>query len=263
MQLSEKIADLRRKAGLSQEQLADRLGVTRQSVSKWESGAAAPELGKLIALSELFRVSVDYLVKDYLEEPETPSGTEAPEDASRLEDKVDALTRYVRGYAYDSKTRICGIPLVSIRLTRHGLLGRDSVAKGIIAIGNSAIGVVALGCVSLGIISIGALSVGLLSLAAMAVGVGALGALSVGIAAFGSAAVGVYAGGVAAVADQIAVGVAALGDIAIGKEAVGQQILLWGDGLTAGEVRTFLLEHHPDLWEPLVRLFSLLGSHIQ
>ena len=40
MQLSEKIADLRRKAGLSQEQLADRLGVTRQSVSKWESGAA-------------------------------------------------------------------------------------------------------------------------------------------------------------------------------------------------------------------------------
>ena len=40
MQLSEKIADLRRKAGLSQEQLADRLGVTRQSVSKWESGVS-------------------------------------------------------------------------------------------------------------------------------------------------------------------------------------------------------------------------------
>ena len=55
----------------------------------------------------------------------------------------------------------------------------------------------------------------------------------------------------------------ALGDTAVGKEALGQQILLWGDGLTAGEVRAFLLEHHPDLWEPLVRLFSLLGSHIQ
>ena len=62
MQFSEKLSQLRRKAGLSQEQLADRLGVTRQSVSKWESGTAVPELGKLIALSELFEVSVDYLV---------------------------------------------------------------------------------------------------------------------------------------------------------------------------------------------------------
>ena len=59
---SEKLLELRRREGLSQEQLADRLGVTRQSVSKWESGAAAPELSKLVALSELFSVSVDYLV---------------------------------------------------------------------------------------------------------------------------------------------------------------------------------------------------------
>ena len=59
---SEKLLELRRREGLSQEQLADRLGVTRQSVSKWESGAAAPELTKLVALSELFSVSVDYLV---------------------------------------------------------------------------------------------------------------------------------------------------------------------------------------------------------
>ncbi len=53
MSLGEKLNALRRRAGLSQEQLADRLGVTRQSVSKWESGQAAPELGKLVALSEL------------------------------------------------------------------------------------------------------------------------------------------------------------------------------------------------------------------
>ena len=62
MKLGEKLQQLRKKSGLSQEQLADRLGVTRQSVSKWESGAAAPELGKLIALSDIFSVSVDYLV---------------------------------------------------------------------------------------------------------------------------------------------------------------------------------------------------------
>ena len=48
---------------MSQEQLADRLGITRQSVSKWESGAALPELAKLITLSEMFQVSIDYLVK--------------------------------------------------------------------------------------------------------------------------------------------------------------------------------------------------------
>ena len=51
MGFSEKLAALRRREGLSQERLADRLGVTRQSVSKWEGGAAMPELEKLVALS--------------------------------------------------------------------------------------------------------------------------------------------------------------------------------------------------------------------
>ena len=63
MGFSEKLMTLRRRNGLSQEQLADTLGVTRQSVSKWEGGTAMPELVKLIALSELFGVTVDYLVK--------------------------------------------------------------------------------------------------------------------------------------------------------------------------------------------------------
>ena len=59
MMFSEKLICLRRERGLSQEQLADQLGVTRQSVSKWESGAAMPELVKLISLSELFDVTLD------------------------------------------------------------------------------------------------------------------------------------------------------------------------------------------------------------
>lgn len=74
MTFSEKLTDLRRKSGMSQEQLADRLGVTRQSVSKWESGTAMPELVKLISLSELFGVTVDYLVKDWIEEPAAEIG---------------------------------------------------------------------------------------------------------------------------------------------------------------------------------------------
>ena len=116
MTFSEKLTGLRRKSGMSQEQLADRLGVTRQSVSKWEGGTAMPELVKLISLSELFGVSVDYLVKDWMEEPDNPcggSGEISSKQADRLEKKVDELTNYVKGrvYRYDSKTRIFGLPL--------------------------------------------------------------------------------------------------------------------------------------------------------
>ena len=143
MTFSEKLTGLRRKSGMSQEQLADRLGVTRQSVSKWEGGTAMPELVKLISLSELFGVSVDYLVKDWMEEPDNPcggSGEISSKQADRLEKKVDELTNYVKGrvYRYDSKTRIFGLPLVSIRFgfVRNGKLSMDNTAKGIIAIGN-------------------------------------------------------------------------------------------------------------------------------
>ncbi|MFR3922735.1 MAG: hypothetical protein ACLTYN_13020 [Dysosmobacter welbionis] len=113
-----------------------------------------PELVKLISLSELFGVSVDYLVKDWMEEPDNPcggSGEISSKQADRLEKKVDELTNYVKGrvYRYDSKTRIFGLPLVSIRFgfVRNGKLSMDNTAKGIIAIGNCAIGVVAIGIV--------------------------------------------------------------------------------------------------------------------
>ena len=62
--LSDKISDLRRQAGWSQEELAERLDVSRQSVSKWESGASLPEVDKIIAMSGLFGVSTDFLLKD-------------------------------------------------------------------------------------------------------------------------------------------------------------------------------------------------------
>lgn len=64
MTLGEKIFILRRENGLSQEELAERLGVSRQSVSKWESGNVMPDLDKVLMLSEIFSVSTDTLVKD-------------------------------------------------------------------------------------------------------------------------------------------------------------------------------------------------------
>lgn len=73
--LSEKLYQLRKKSGLSQEQLAERLNVSRQSISKWESGSSTPESEKLIAISEYFGVTLDYLMKDVEEDlPKKESG---------------------------------------------------------------------------------------------------------------------------------------------------------------------------------------------
>ena len=63
MKLSDKILMLRKKEGMSQEQLAEKLDVSRQSVSKWELNDAVPELTKVIALSELFEISTDELLR--------------------------------------------------------------------------------------------------------------------------------------------------------------------------------------------------------
>ncbi len=62
--LSEKLYVLRKKRGLSQEQLAERLNVSRQAISKWESGTSIPESDKLITISQYFNVTLDYLMKD-------------------------------------------------------------------------------------------------------------------------------------------------------------------------------------------------------
>lgn len=88
MILADKIINLRKKAGWSQEELAGRLGVTRQSVSKWEGAQSVPDIEKIVQLSRLFSVTTDYLLKDELEEPEpvlvTDAGTqENPEKTYR------------------------------------------------------------------------------------------------------------------------------------------------------------------------------------
>lgn len=70
MILADKITDLRKKNGWSQEELANRLGVSRQAVSKWESAGSIPDLDKIIKMSDLFSVSTDYLLKDSLKNEE-------------------------------------------------------------------------------------------------------------------------------------------------------------------------------------------------
>ena len=72
MILADKIIENRKKNGWSQEELADKLGVSRQSVSKWEGAQAVPDMKKIIQMSEVFGVSTDYLLRDDIEEPQLP-----------------------------------------------------------------------------------------------------------------------------------------------------------------------------------------------
>ena len=64
MTLGEKLQNLRTDAGMSQEDLADRLGVSRQAISKWELGKTVPDVKYIVELSNLYRISTDYLLKD-------------------------------------------------------------------------------------------------------------------------------------------------------------------------------------------------------
>ncbi len=89
MILADKIVENRKKNGWSQEELAEKLGVSRQSVSKWESAQAVPDLKKILQLSEIFGVSTDYLIKDELEE--TPAQEPAPVD-NGLEETVKTVS---------------------------------------------------------------------------------------------------------------------------------------------------------------------------
>lgn len=78
MIVADKIAGLRKEKGWSQEQLAEQMGVSRQAVSKWESGQALPDLDKILALSQLFGVTTDYLLKEAIGDPALPGESSPP-----------------------------------------------------------------------------------------------------------------------------------------------------------------------------------------
>ena len=114
MILADKIINLRKKNGWSQEELAEKLNVSRQSVSKWESGMSVPDLNKIIAMSELFGVSTDYLVKDTLEEP-TPSETAARDDSDDVRHvSAEEANRYMDLVEKVSKRIALGVAMCII-----------------------------------------------------------------------------------------------------------------------------------------------------
>ena len=81
--IGNKIQSCRKKAGLSQEALARELGISRQAVSRWETGEAIPDTEKVIQLSRLFQVSTDYLLLDEMEKARTADFAPAKRDETR------------------------------------------------------------------------------------------------------------------------------------------------------------------------------------
>ena len=230
MEFQQRLYDLRKKAGLSQEGLADLLGVTRQAVQKWEAGTSRPDMDNLAALARYFNVTLDYLV----------TGQEA---APVSQTQTTIVNNYYQRwrYEYKSKRTLLGLPLVHIRFGDRG----TGLARGVLAIGNYAVGIFTIGGFSFGLVSIGGLSFGLLfALGGWAMGALAIGGLAIGLLAFGGAAVGlfamgggafgVYAAGGAALASEIAVGGSAHAPLAIGRIAEGA--LAFGPGADPAQV---------------------------
>lgn len=121
MALSETLYTLRKKSGLSQEQLAEQLGVSRQSISKWESGASVPESEKLIAISRYFHVSLDELVNE--------QGGSEPQAEKKPPERSQDRARRIAGSAVCIGGVFCLLVwgLLSIfRPAETGLLGASS-----------------------------------------------------------------------------------------------------------------------------------------
>lgn len=216
MTLGEKIAKQRKELNYTQEQLADILGVSRQSISKWESDVAYPETDKLIKMGKLFDCSMDYLLNEEITEKQSVNA------------KKPFWSKFKKLFhERKSKKTVFGMPLFHIGRNAHGFFAIGIKARGVFSIGLKSRGIFSLGLLSLGVVSIGALSLalisvgifslGLLAVGSVALGLFSAGAISVGIVSFGALSIGCFSSGALAIGKYVAVGEHAHGLIAIGE----------------------------------------------
>lgn len=138
MILADKITALRKKASWSQEELAEQLGVTRQSVSKWEGAQSVPDMQKVVQMSRLFGVTTDYLLKEELGEPEpAPAESDAPLRCVTMEQAADYLSlRRAAAPKLAAATLLCVLSPVALLLLaalsdRPGAALSENAAAGI------------------------------------------------------------------------------------------------------------------------------------
>lgn len=241
MTFGEKLSKLRKENNYTQEQLADILGVSRQSISKWESDMTYPETDKLIKLGKLFDCSMDYLLnRDITEKQNTK-----PPETGPLWDMFKK-----QFHERKSEKTVFGMPLYHIGRNAHGFFAIGYMAhgvfsiglmsRGIFSLGLLSLGVVSIGTLSLGLISAGAFSLGLLAVGAIALGLLAVGSISVGLVSFGSLSIGCFSSGALAVAKYAAVGDHAYGMITVGRSVSEGSIYSHIGDLTTADIPTIV-----------------------
>lgn len=131
MILADKIIEMRKKSGWSQEELAEQLGVSRQAVSKWEGAQSVPDLERILAMSRLFGVSTDYLLKDDIEE-EKPIPVEESEGKVRRVsmEEANAYLRLVQENAKPVALAVAACILSPIPLLLLSVLGEETRLDG-------------------------------------------------------------------------------------------------------------------------------------
>lgn len=274
MTFGNKLAKMRRENNYTQEQLADILGVSRQSISKWESDIAFPETEKIIRLSQLFGCTTDYLLKDDDGKTcEAPHSSEQKNDGESGAKDGGYIIFRMRAIEKKSDKTLCGMPLYHIAKNARGFFAVGLNAKGVFAVGLKAQGVVSLGLLSIGILSLGLLSIGifamgvfalgLFSSGAIALGILAAGAISLGVLSVGAIAVGQISAGALSVGQYFALGDWAYGDIAIGyTKAVGTsyQYIVGEVGYPTGQELIKFLEvledKIPAFFEPIKQMIK-------
>ena len=251
MTLGEKLSKLRKEYNYTQEQLADILSVSRQSISKWESDIAYPETDKLIRIGKLFECSMDYLLNDDTTEKQ---GLQ-PAEKESIWDKCKKQL-----HEHKSKRMIFGMPLYHIGKNAHGFFAIGLKARGVFSIGLMSRGIVSLGLLSLGILSFGVLSFGLISagifsfgllaVGSVAFGLFAAGAISVGLISFGALSVGCFSTGALSVGKYAAVGDHAYGMIAIGKTVAKGSVYSYVGDFATADIPTVVewLDENVPLW---------------
>lgn len=134
MILADKILNLRKKRGMSQEELAEKLQVSRQSVSKWEIGASIPDINKILDLARLFGVSTDYLLKDEMVEEDAADDAEEPYDGPTV--SIEEANEYMRCMEANGKRVGFGVvlcilsPVIMILLAGLSQTGKLNMNEG-------------------------------------------------------------------------------------------------------------------------------------
>lgn len=242
MTTGEKIARLRRESNHTQDQLAQFMGVSRQSISKWEADSAYPETEKLIKLSELYNCSLDYLLKENMTEDKMAVGAVEDKTQQQVKELANMAAAGVETWKHGKKSArtVMGMPLWHIGRNAKGFIAIGLKAQGVISIGLCSIGVISIGVLSIGILSLGYIAVGFLSYGCLALGLAAFGAISVGIITFGAISIGQFALGACSIGHYFAWGDYAKAIFAFGQsEAHGTVIEKVGE-LTETEKKQVL-----------------------